>query len=117
MRSGVIYRGKNPIVPTAWIADRPWSRLRGLLARKPLASEAKQALWLVPCGSVHTIGMTYPIDLVFLDKSGSVIRCDQNVPPWRARFCRDAYQTVELAAGSIKHLRPTQGEVWQWRQN
>ena len=117
MRRGVIVRDGVPIVAQAWRADRPWSRLRGLLGRPPLAGEALQALWLVPCGGVHTVGMRYPLDLVFLDRAGHVLDCCAALRPWRMRACRGAHQTVELASGAIAVLEPAEGEIWQWLQS
>ena len=115
MKRGVIYRDRQPIVPMVWYANRPWSRLRGLLARPPLRDEAREALWLVPCGSIHTFGMTYPLDLVFLDRTGCVIDWAERVAPWRVRVSPHAHQTVELAAGGLATLSPKIGEQWQWR--
>lgn len=117
MKQGSIYRDGQLIVPQAWCADRPWSRLRGLLGRSPLHDRALQALWLTPCGGVHTFGMSYALDLVFLDRSGRVVDCCESVSPWRIRQCRGARQTVELASGSIATLSPMLGEDWSWRRN
>ena len=44
-------------------------RLKGLLGTSPDA----EAVILVPCKSVHTYGMTYPIDVAFLGSSGEVL--------------------------------------------
>ena len=115
MRRGVICREGRPIVPLAWRADRPWSRLRGLIGRDALQGRARQALWLVPCNGVHTFGMGYPLDIVFLDRAGHVLDFVENLRPWRARQCRGARQTVELAAGGIAALQPVRGEQWQWQ--
>lgn len=114
MKVGVIIRDEQPIVPVTWRADRPWTRLRGLLGREPLAPQAQQALWLVPCGGIHTFGMTYALDIVFLDRKGRLIDWFEQLEPWRMRHCRGAYQTVEFAAGSLGWLSPEQGETWQW---
>lgn len=115
MKTGVIYRQEQPIVPTAWRADQPWSRLRGLLGRPPLTERGRQALWLVPCGGVHTFGMAYALDIVFLDRKGQIIDWFERLEPWHMRHCTGAYQTVEFAAGSLGWLNPQQGETWQWR--
>lgn len=115
MRQGAIHRNGQAIVAQAWRADRPWSRMRGLLGRQPLAGQARQALWLVPCGSVHTFGMRYPLDLVFLDRIGRVLACRESLHPWHAHGCRGAHQTVELAPGGIATLHPEPGETWQWQ--
>ena len=115
MRQGRIVREGQTIVPRVWRADRPWSRLRGLLARPPLHGEAVEALWLTPCGGVHTFGMGYPLDVVFLDRSGRVLACKENLVPWRMRQCAGARHTVELAPGGIAAIMPVRGEEWTWQ--
>ncbi|WP_201314001.1 DUF192 domain-containing protein [Dyella sp. EPa41] len=114
MKCGVIRSEGRLIVPHAWRADRPWSRLRGLLGRAPLRVDRTEALWLVPCGSVHTIGMRYPLDLVFLDRKGGVIDWHEHVEPWRMRRKRGAHHTIEFAAGALGRLQPRLGEAWTW---
>ena len=56
-------------------------RMRGLLFRKPLVKN--EALWIQPCNSIHTLLMSYSIDAVFVDGSGSVLKVVGNLPPWR----------------------------------
>lgn len=114
MKCGVIRSQGRLIVARAWRADRPWSRLRGLLARAPLRADGTEALWLVPCGSIHTLGMRYPLDLVFLDRQGHVVDCQRDVMPWRMRRARGAHHTVELAAGALDQLKPAVGDAWRW---
>src|SRR5436305_15032426 len=58
------------------------------------------ALWLPRCRSVHTIGMRFALDLVWLDAAGAVVRVDRAVPPWRVRSCRRARSVVEVSASS-----------------
>lgn len=115
MKHGAIIRNGVRIVPQAWRADRPWSRLRGLLARPPLHGDAAQALWLTPCGGVHTFGMSYPLDIVFLDRGGRVLKCCESLPPWRTRQAAGARHTVEMAPGGIAALHPVPGEEWSWQ--
>lgn len=115
MKPGAIWCAQQLLVPQAWRADNPWTRLRGLLGRPPLQADAQQALWITPCSSIHTIGMRYALDVVFLDRDGVVLSWSDEVKPWRARACRGAYQTIELAPGSLSRLAPSKGEVWQWR--
>ncbi len=114
MKCGVIRSDGRLIVPRAWRADRPWSRARGLLGREPLRVDRAEALWLAPCGSVHTMGMRYPLDLVFLDRKGSVIDCHEHVEPWRVRRARGAHQTVEFASSALSRLKPRLGDAWTW---
>jgi hypothetical protein len=50
--------------------------------------------------SIHTMGMRFDLDLVWLAEDGSVVRVDEAVPPRRMRNCKAARQVVETAAGS-----------------
>jgi uncharacterized protein len=49
--------------------------------------------------SVHTFGMRFALDLIWLDKLGTVLRVDRDVPPKRARACWRARSVVETLAG------------------
>ena len=79
------------------IADRAWSRLRGLLGRSDLPRG--EGILLRPAGSVHTAFMRFPIDVVFLDADDRVVKVAHALPPWRAVGSRGAKAVVELAAG------------------
>jgi hypothetical protein len=74
------------------VARSPLRRLLGLaLRRRPPA----HALLLPRCHSVHTFGMRFPLDLIWLDRDGRVLRVDEAVPPWRVRSCRGAAAVLE----------------------
>lgn len=61
---------------------------------------AGQALWL-GTRSIHTVGMRFPLDLLWLDRSGRVTRIDRDVGPGRLRSCRRASGgVIEVAAGA-----------------
>jgi uncharacterized membrane protein (UPF0127 family) len=79
------------------VAERPWSRMRGLLGRADLPRG--EGLLLRPAGSVHTAFMRFAIDVVFLDRELRVVHIAHSVPPWRAASKRGAKVVVELAAG------------------
>lgn len=49
--------------------------------------------------SVHTFGMRFGLDLIWLDKQGTVLRIDRDVPPKRIRACWRARSVVEALAG------------------
>jgi uncharacterized membrane protein (UPF0127 family) len=72
--------------------------MRGLLGRKSLAPE--EGILLRPAGSVHTAFMRFPIDVVFVDREGEVLRIAEALPPWRTASARGAKAVVELAAGA-----------------
>ena len=58
------------------------------------------ALHIPRCRSVHTFTMRFPLDLIWLDKAGGVVRVDRSVPPRRLRSCWRARSVVEANAGT-----------------
>lgn len=75
-------------------------RLRGLLGTPGLAEG--EGLWLDPCGSVHSFGMGYPIDVLFLDPAGEVVGLVSSLAPNRVvRGIPGAAGVLELPAGVI----------------
>jgi uncharacterized membrane protein (UPF0127 family) len=89
------------------IADRPLSRLRGLLGRRGL--EAGEGLMLKPAPSVHTFFMRFPIDAVFLDRDGTVLKM-RTLRPWRVAGSRGAYATLELREGEAERRAIREGD-------
>jgi uncharacterized protein len=84
----------------AAVADGFFTRLRGLLGRDGL--EAGEGLVIVPCSSVHMVGMRFPLDILHLDKAGRVVRALPDLRPgqlgplvWRSHLA------IELPAGTI----------------
>ncbi len=76
------------------------TRLVGLLNKSSL--DAGEGLLIRPCSSVHTMFMRFPIDVVFLDPEGKVLRVYTPLKPWRSsRIVRGAKQTLELPAGAV----------------
>lgn len=87
------------IVARLQIADSYGSRLLGLQFRRALAPDS--GLLLVPCNSVHTCFMRFPVDVVFLDRVGVVLAIHRNVVPWRVAFGpRRGHATLELPGGA-----------------
>lgn len=115
MKAGRIRREAGAGVPEAWRADRWPQRLRGLLFRTPLARDGSQALLIHPCPSIHTVGMAYPIDVVFLDRDSRVCGWREALAPWRFAACRGARSVVEFHGGALALLKPVQGERWEWQ--
>ncbi len=74
----------------------PVARLRGLAGLPHL--EPGEALLIRRCRSVHTLGMRFALDLVWLDADDRVVRVDRGVPPGRLRTCPRARAVVERAA-------------------
>lgn len=115
MRTGRLYRGDECIVPNLRIARTWTARARGLIFGQALASDGSDALLLSPCGSIHTFGMRYGIDVVFLDKKGRVLSIRENIMPWRVCLQSGASEVVEFRSGATARLRMRVGECVQWR--
>jgi uncharacterized membrane protein (UPF0127 family) len=76
------------------VAAGPLARLLGLAGLRGLPPTT--ALLLPRTRSIHTLGMRFALDLVWLDAAGHVVRTDRGVQPWRVRGCRAASRVVEL---------------------
>jgi uncharacterized membrane protein (UPF0127 family) len=90
------------------VADHGGTRRKGLLGRDNLA--AGEGLWIIPCESVHTFAMKFPIDLVYLDRNKKVRKVRSGVPPWRLSACLSAHSVIELASGTIKTTQTRPGD-------
>ena len=96
------------------LATSPWVRARGLLGRAGLAPG--HALWLAPCRSIHTVGMRFAIDVVFLDQACRVVKVASGLVPWRLTWGGwRAHGALEFAAGEAARLGLTAGQRLQLR--
>jgi uncharacterized membrane protein (UPF0127 family) len=80
------------------VAGDPLARLLGLAGLGALPPGV--GLLLPRTRSVHTLGMRFPLDLVWLDDEGHVMRIDRMVRPGRVRACRGARQVIELSGAT-----------------
>lgn len=105
-------RSNQVLVEELQVADTVWKRLRGLLGRTQFGKN--EGMVIVPCNAVHTIGMAFALDLLFLGCDGTILKVEPDVRPWRMRFCWKAHAVVELPSGSLKHLSCQVGEQVTW---
>ena len=99
---------QSELAHCAGIADHGSKRRTGLLDRETLSSG--EGLWIVPCEGVHTFGMKFPIDLVYLDRKKRVRKIRHAVPPRRISICLAAHSVVELPAGTIRRTQTRPGD-------
>lgn len=74
------------------------ARVKGLARMDALP--ASYALQIPRCPSVHTFTMRFSLDLIWLDRDGTIVRIDRDVPPRRFRTCLRARSVVECNAGT-----------------
>jgi uncharacterized membrane protein (UPF0127 family) len=75
------------------------SRREGLL--KQSAWPEGSALIIAPCQAVHTVGMRFAIDVLFVDRGGRVVKVRERVRPWRIAGALTAFAVIELPAGTL----------------
>jgi uncharacterized protein len=103
----------RPVAGRVRVADRFWLRARGLLGRPALAEG--EGLLLRPCRAVHTWGMRYPIDVAFLDLSGTVVASYPSLAPSRhTRRHSNAECALELPAGALARSSVHVGDRLRW---
>ena len=77
------------------------ARAKGLLGRSEMPPE--EGLWITPCPMIHTFFMRFPIDVLFLDKQGRVVRVVEKMPPWRiSPWVISAHSVLELCGGALE---------------
>ena len=82
-------------------AETLLERIQGLIGRK---LEEDSTLLIKKCWAIHTFFMTYPIDVLFVDKDFKVLKTVENLLPFKTAICVGAYGVLEFKAGRLKHL-------------
>jgi uncharacterized membrane protein (UPF0127 family) len=83
-------------------ADTHLSRLRGLLGRARLRGD--EGLWVVPCQGIHTFGVLFPLDVIFLDENYRVVHLIEHLSPFR-------FSPVRMQSSSVLEL-PSRTVFW-----
>lgn len=73
-----------------------WERAAGLFRQGRPGWH--QGLLINPCNAVHTFGLTYAIDVVFLGRNGRVLKTVHALRPNRVAWCSSAHSVVEFPA-------------------
>lgn len=94
------------------VADSFSKRLQGLLLHKSLPVDS--GLMLDSCNAVHTIGMSFPIDVVFLDTQKKVVGVRNSLKPQRFAYCAGAESVIECSAGFAAANKVTKGQILVW---
>ncbi len=82
-----------------YLADSFFYRLMGLMF-KP--KEKAISILIKPTQSIHTCFMKFNIDVIFLDKTNTVIKIIRKMKPWRVTaFYMNATQVLEMPAGHL----------------
>ena len=74
-----------------------WQRLRGLLGTGRLPAD--QGLLLPGCSSSHMFGMRYPLDIIYLDREGKILKVVAELQPGQISGCWQASAVLEISSG------------------
>ena len=110
-------RSRETVLASACeIADSGWERMKGLLGRREKEFPPGKGLWLAPSNAIHTIGMSFPIDVAYLDAGGRVIHLYRRLAPFRFGAVKlRAKSVLELPAGTLEATRTSLGDVIEFR--
>lgn len=90
-------------------ADTTFSRLKGLIGKLKL--EPDQGLWVVPSSGIHTLGVLFPLDLIYLDENHRVIHVIEYFRTFRiAPLRRQAASVLELPVHTIYYSQTQVGD-------
>ena len=102
--------GDATIAHTVRKAKSFFERLRGLMYTKELPEG--QALLLEPCNSIHTFGMRFPIDVLFLDTSNRILKAVYSLRPGMiAGPVKGGCAVLEMTAGELPKNLDLEGKI------
>lgn len=85
------------------MAEALHARTRGLIGHAPL--QYGQGLLIRPCRWIHTFGMGFAIDVLYVSRDGRIVAVSENLRPGRIdRPVLRAQYVIEMAAGAIQHF-------------
>lgn len=94
------------------LANTHWTRFRGLLGLSLDDFGNGSGLWIVPCRGVHTLGMGFAIDVIYLDRALKVVAVESAVKPWRFTPVRIRSASVlELPCHTIAETKTEVGDT------
>jgi uncharacterized membrane protein (UPF0127 family) len=102
------------VATEAVVADHYLLRLVGLLGKTKSWAKLGRGLWIIPSRGVHSIGMLFPIDLVFLSKEKKVVHVEEHFRPFRvSRVSLKASSVLELPIHTIYRSKTQVGDTLQ----
>ena len=96
------------------IADTSAKRRTGLLKHTSL--EPGEGLWIAPCEGVHTFGMKFPIDVIFLSRKRKILKIRPNMVRARMALSLRAHSVLELPAGTLEKTGTEVGDQLEFEK-
>ncbi len=108
MRERCLLHNGRRLAPRVLACETFLERARGLVLRRH--AQAPTVIKIAPCAGVHTFGLRSPIDVVFTNPEGEVLRCVHALPPWRVAVCGRALCAWEMPVGLCRQLAILPGD-------
>jgi uncharacterized membrane protein (UPF0127 family) len=102
------------VADAADIADTSEKRRTGLLKRRSL--ERGEGLLIDPCEGIHSFGMKFAFDALFLDGERKVLKIRASMPRRRISLCLRAHCVLELPAGTAADTGTVAGDQLSWER-
>lgn len=99
------------LATAAEIADTTRKRTVGLLKHDSLPPG--EGLLITPCEGIHTFGMKFPIDVVFISRAKRVLKIRPALVRRRIALCLRAHSVLELPAGTARQTGTEPGDQLQ----
>ncbi len=112
IRGSLAYANADCVIRNVCRTTNFLERMRGLLGTQKL--KADEGLLIAPCSSVHTFGMGYTIDVLFLDNHLTIVKTVKSLKPWRLAAATASSMVLELADNSIDKLQLNTGQQLEW---
>jgi uncharacterized membrane protein (UPF0127 family) len=96
------------------IADTSAKRRTGLLKHTKL--DPGEGLWIAPCEAIHTIGMKFPIDVLFLDRKRKVLKVKNAMRRGRMAVSLFAHSVLELPSGRVAETQTKAGDQLEFEK-
>ena len=118
MNHYIVTADEQIIAKNVSVANNFYKRLKGLLCKKGL--ESGEGLLISPCKQVHTFGMKFNIDVVFVSPTSKVVHIEHNMSKGKvSKYIKGANQVLELKGGTAKEKNISLGQTikftrWQY---
>lgn len=96
------------------MADTSEKRRTGLLKR--LSLEHGEGLMIDPCEGIHSFGMKFAFDALFLDRDRKVLKVRASMRRGRISLCLRAHCVLELPAGTAAETGTLAGDQLEWEK-
>jgi uncharacterized membrane protein (UPF0127 family) len=102
------------LAAAAAVADTSEKRRTGLLKHRSLPRG--EGLLIAPCEGIHSFGMKFAIDVLFLSRSRKVLKLRAAMAPRRISLCLRAHSVLELPAGTVAETGTLKGDQLEFEK-